>query len=85
MTPREIYALADELAARTRAKIEAMPPDHPMRRWLARHDAAMARRLEAEAREAAAGRAAHDAEDAARDARLADLRRRLDAVERKLR
>ncbi len=85
MTPREIYALADELAARTRAKIEALPPDHPMRRWLARHDAAMARRLADEAREAAEARAAYDAESAAHDARLADFRRRLDAVERKLR
>ena len=85
MTPREIYALADELAARTRAKIEALPPDHPMRRWLARHDAAMARRQEAEAREAAAERAAYDAESAAHDARLADFRRRLAAIEEKIR
>ena len=85
MTPHEIYTLADELAARTRAKIEALPPDHPMRRWLARHDAAMARRQEAEAREAAAERAAQDAEDAAHNARIANLRRRLDAVEGKLR
>ena len=85
MTPREIYALADELADQLRAKIEAMPADHPMRRMLARRDAAMARRQEAEAREAAEARAEAEAESAAHDARIANLRRRLDAVERKLR
>ena len=85
MTPPEIYALADELAARTRAKIEAMPPNHPMRRWLARHDAAEARRQAAEAREAAAERAVCAAESAAHDARLADFRRRLAVIEGKIR
>ncbi len=85
MTIRDNLRLSAELADQLRADTEALPLDHPLRRWIAAYDAAMARRQEAEAREAAAERAAQDAEDAARDARLADLRRRLDAVERKLR
>ena len=75
MTPRELQDLAAELADQLRAEIEAMPPDHDMRRWLARHDAAEDRRLAAEARVAAAERAA----DAAR---TAELRRRIEALER---
>ena len=85
MTIRDNLRLSAELADQLRADTEALPLDHPLRQWLAAYDAAMARRLEAEASEAAAERAAYEAEDAARDARLANLRRRLDAVERKLR
>jgi hypothetical protein len=75
MMRREIQGLAAELAAGMRAEIEALPADHPMRRWLAAHDAAEARRQAAEARVAAAERAA----DAAR---TAELRRRIEALEK---
>ena len=85
MTPRELQDLARELAARMRAEIEALPADHPMRRWLARHDAAMARRQDAEARVEAEAWAARQAESAAHDARIADLRRRLAALEGRIR
>jgi polyhydroxyalkanoate synthesis regulator phasin len=85
MTPRELQDLARELAARMRAEIEALPADHPMRRWLARHDAAEDRRLAAEARVAAEAWAARQAESSAHDARIADLRRRLAALEGRIR
>ena len=75
MTVRDSLRLAAELADQLRADIEALPADHPMRRELARHDAAEARRQDAEARVAAAERAA----DAAR---TAELRRRIEALER---
>ena len=52
MTRREIQDLAAELADQLRADIEALPADHPMRRWLAAHDAAEARRQDAQARAA---------------------------------
>ena len=85
MMRREIQGLAAELAAGMRAEIEALPADHPMRRWLARHDAAEDRRLAAEARAEAEAWAARQAESSAHDARIADLRRRLAAIERKIR
>ena len=85
MTPRELQDLARELAARMRAEIEELPVDHPMRRWLAAHDAAEARRLAAEARVAAEAWAARQAESSAHDARIADLRRRLAALEGRIR
>ena len=75
MTVRDSLRLAAELADQLRADIEALPADHPMRRWLAAHDAAEARRQDAQARVAAAERAA----DAAR---TAELRRRIEALER---
>ena len=78
MTIRDNLRLAAELADQLRADTEALPLDHPLRQWIAAYDAVEARRQDAEAREAAAERAAHDA-------RIANLRRRLDAVERKLR
>ena len=71
MTPHEIQALAAELADQLRADPEELPLDHPLRQWLAAYDAAE--------------RAAQDAEDAARDARIANLRRRLAVIEGKLR
>ena len=77
MTTREIRHLAAELAARLLADIEALPDNHPARRELARHNAAIAR---AEAEE----RAAFAAEMAAADARTADLRRRITDLERKM-
>ena len=85
MTIRDNLRLAAELADQLRAEIEALPLDHPMRQWLSAYDAVEARRQEAEAREAAAERAAYEAEDAAHDARIADFRRRLAAIEGKLR
>ena len=85
MTRRELQDLAAELADQLRADIEALPADHPMRRWLARHDAAEDRRLAAEARVAAEAWAARQAESSAHDARIADLRRRLAALEGRIR
>ena len=85
MTIRDNLRLAAELADQLRADTEALPLDHPLRRWLAAYDAVEARRQADEAREAADARAAYDAESAAHDARIANLRRRLAAIEEKIR
>ena len=78
MSTRDNQRLAATLADQLRRDIEALPPDHPMRRLAAPTDATIARRQAAE-------RAAEAAENAAHDARIADFRRRLAAIEGKLR